>query len=637
MSRSTFAFEVDALSVGYRHRDGSINTVVKGVSLTLGRGKVLGVAGESGCGKSTAALASIGYRAGGMEVLNGTARLGEIDLLKLPLLKLRRLWGSKVVYVPQASSQTLTPALTIGKQLAEPMMLHLGIRGQELHDRQIGLLEEVGVPNPEAALRRYPHQFSGGQQQRINLAIALSCNPEVLILDEPTTGLDVTTQARIMKLLKRVIAEHQTAALLVSHDLPLLAETCDEVAIMYAGEVVEAGPAADLLAKPVHPYTKALLAAVPDPSGETALSGIPGAPPQGVVAGACAFAPRCAFVEDACTRTSPRLEQHGDAHSVRCLRANEQMALTIRERRSELRVVELTGPLLAVENLWCEYRSHGRTTPVVKGIGFEVAQGETLAIVGESGSGKSTLVRTIAGLHPPVAGTLTFDGATLPPNAAKRRRTVRRDMQIIFQNPDTSLNPRHDVLSLVARPMQLFQRELSRRDREARVLDILDQVNLPRSVARRYPGELSGGQKQRVAIARAFVANPKLILADEITSALDVSVQAAIINVLSELSAEHGTSVVFVSHDLALVRAVAHRALVLQHGNVRETGPVAQLFDSPRDEYTRELVKAIPTYGASDGAGARSGALSLSVDFAPTDLRAVPGRLDRFGEAPPVA
>ena len=599
MSTPTMALDVSALAVGYAQRDGSLNTVVRDVDLTLHRGKVLGVAGESGCGKSTVALASIGYRSGGMRVPNGKSLLGDIDLLDLPLAKLRRLWGSRVVYVPQASTLSLTPALTIGRQMAEPMRAHLGLRGQELRDRQLELLTEVGVPNPEAALRRYPHQFSGGQQQRISLAIALSCNPEVLILDEPTTGLDVTTQARIMRLIKRVVAEHQTAAMLVSHDLPLLSEVCDHVVIMYGGQVVEEGPAQALLKNPGHPYTKALLAAVPDPKGKRALSGIPGAPPHSVVDGACPFAPRCPDAIAQCVQGNPQLERVGDSHSVRCVRAFEEIVLQISDRRLQLGEVKDGPPLLRVEDVWCEYGSRRHPTSVVKGVSFEVARAETLAIVGESGSGKSTLARAIAGLHPTSSGSIHFEGLELATDAAKRQRTVRRDMQIVFQNPDMSLNPRHDVSILIARPMQLFERELSRRDREVRVLELLSQVNLPRSMAHRYPAELSGGQKQRVAIARAFAANPKLIFADEITSALDVSVQAAILSLLSALSAERGTSVVFVSHDLAVVRAVAHRALVLQEGVVREIGPVDRLFDFPEHDYTRELVNAIPSFGTS--------------------------------------
>jgi len=599
MRTPSVSLEISGLAVAYTQRDGSLNKVASGIDLTLHRGQVLGVAGESGCGKSTMALAAIGYRPGAMRVLSGKSQLSDIDLLSLPLKKLRQVWGSRVVYVPQASALALTPALTIGTQMAEPMRLHLGLGGSKLRERQIELLTEVGVPNPEAALRRYPHQFSGGQQQRINLAIALSCNPEVLILDEPTTGLDVTTQARIMRLLKRVVAEHQTAAMLVSHDLPLLAQICDHVAIMYGGQVVEAGPAGSLLTSPGHPYTKALLAAVPDPSGKRALSGIPGAPPHSVVESACPFAPRCRHVIDPCLQGNPQLESVGDSRSVRCVRAREQVVLTIKDRSLQLPEVKAGSPLLRVEDVWCDYGSRRHATSVVKGVSFEVAQAETLAIVGESGSGKSTLSRAIAGLHPRSSGSIQFEGIELAADAAKRPRAVRRDMQIVFQNPDMSLNPRHDVMSLIARPMQLFEGSLSRRDRDVRVRELLSQVNLPESMAHRYPAELSGGQKQRVAIARAFAANPKLILADEITSALDVSVQAAILSLLSALSAERGTSVVFVSHDLAVVRAVAHRALVLQEGVVREVGPVDRLFELPEHEYTRELVNAIPTFGAS--------------------------------------
>jgi peptide/nickel transport system ATP-binding protein len=598
MSTSSVALEISDLAVAYAQRDGSRNSVVSEVGLTLHRGRVLGVAGESGCGKSTMALAAIGYRPGAMRVTSGTSRLGDIDLLALPLSKLRQVWGSRVVYVPQASSLALTPALTIGAQMAEPMKLHLGLRSEELRSRQIELLNEVGVPNPEGALGRYPHQFSGGQQQRINLAIALSCNPEVLVLDEPTTGLDVTTQARIMRLIKRLVAQHQMATMLVSHDLPLLAQTCDEVAIMYGGQVVEAGPAAALLSRPAHPYTKALLAAVPDPSGRRALSGIPGAPPHSVVEDACPFAPRCRYATEQCVDGNPRLESVDASHAVRCVRAHEHVVLTITDR--PLQLAEVTaGSLLRVDDLWCEYRSHRQSTTVVKGVSFDVSGAETLAIVGESGSGKSTLIRAIAGLHQRSSGSIQFEGSELAADAAKRPRAVRRDMQIIFQNPDMSLNPRHDVMSLIARPMQLFDETLSRRDRAERVRELLLQVNLPRSMLHRQPGELSGGQKQRVAIARAFAANPKLILADEITSALDVSVQAAILTLLSKLSAERGTSVLFVSHDLAVVRAVAHRAMVLQQGEVREVGPVDQLFAFPKHDYTRELVNAIPMFGAT--------------------------------------
>jgi peptide/nickel transport system ATP-binding protein len=593
---TSVALEVRGLSVGYGQRNSAMKAVVSDVDFVLERGKILGMAGESGCGKSTTALAAIGYRPGAMQVPAGESKLGDIDLLNIPLAQLRRIWGSRIVYMPQASSNGLTPALTIGRQMAEPMEIHLGLKGRANHDRQVELLQEVGVPDPEAALRRYPHQFSGGQQQRINLAIALSCNPEVLILDEPTTGLDVTTQARIVKLLKRVIEKHQTAALFVSHDLPLLAEVADRIAIMYAGQVVESGPAGELMSSPEHPYTRALLAAVPDATGTRALAGIPGAPPPGVVDGACPFVPRCPFSIKSCSEANPNLLPLRPSHDVRCLRAGNYENYSINDRPPVLGAIEDSASLLSVDDVWCEYGSRGQSTPVVKGVTFSVAPGETLAVVGESGSGKSTLLRAVAGLHPRSSGEIQFDGATLAPDVGKRSRSMRRDVQIVFQNPDMSLNPRHDVMGLVSRPLQLFQPELSKADREERVRKILADVNLPESMVHRYPSELSGGQKQRIAIARAFVTNPRLILADEITSALDVSVQAAILDLLSKLSAEHGTSVVFVTHDLAVVRAVAHRALVLQKGVVREIGPVAQLFESPADDYTRELVDAIPMH-----------------------------------------
>jgi peptide/nickel transport system ATP-binding protein len=509
--------------------------------------------------------------------------------------------------------------------MAEPMEVHLGLKGRANYDRQVELLQEVGVPNPEAALRRYPHQFSGGQQQRINLAIALSCNPEVLILDEPTTGLDVTTQARIVKLLKRVIEKHQTAALFVSHDLPLLAEVADRIAIMYAGQVVESGPARELMSSPEHPYTRALLAAVPDATGTRALSGIPGAPPSGVVDGACPFVPRCPFSIKSCSESNPDLLPLRPSHDVRCIRAGNYEIHSVSDQPPVLGAIEDSAVLLSVDDVWCEYGSRGHSTPVVKGVTFSVAPGETLAVVGESGSGKSTLLRAIAGLHPRSGGEIQFEGATLAPDVGKRSRSMRRDVQIVFQNPDMSLNPRHDVMGLVSRPLQLFEPKLSKADREERVRKILTDVNLPDSMIHRYPSELSGGQKQRVAIARAFVTNPRLILADEITSALDVSVQAAILGLLSKLSSEYGTSVVFVTHDLAVVRAVAHRALVLQKGVVREIGPVAQLFESPADDYTRELVDAIPMYSPSGTPMAPASSRRPTASAPIPALRDVPG------------
>lgn len=593
------ALELQGLTVGYSQRHGGVNTVVWEVDLTLERGRVLGLAGESGCGKSTTALAAIGYRAGSTRILGGKAIVDGTNLLDLPLPKLRSFWGRRVVYVPQAAATALTPALPIGVQLAEPMTIHMGLSGNALRDRQVELLKEVGIPAPEAALKRYPHQFSGGQQQRITLAIALSCDPAVLILDEPTTGLDVTTQARISKLLAKVVADFDTAALYVSHDLTLLAQVADRIAVMYAGQIVEEAPAARILSEPSHPYTQALIAAVPDVSRPRTLTGIPGSPPASVTQDQCPFADRCPHVINACREGNPALVDASKDHVVRCVLVKRTASGSSARTPLKLAEIPIGQPVLSVHDVWCGYRSHGGAVPVVKGVSFEVAPRETLGIVGESGSGKSTLLRAIAGLHPASAGAIALKGEILAPKAAKRSRQVRRDMQIVFQNPDTSLNPRQSVSQLVGRPLQLFQAELSRADRTRRVGELLDAVKLPASLLHRYPADLSGGQKQRVALARAFASNPLLLLCDEVTSALDVSVQATILDLIAELSVSYGTSVIFVSHDLGVVRTIAHRALVLQHGEVREVGEVGALFANPSDPYTRELISSIPTFAPS--------------------------------------
>ncbi len=590
------ALSIRGLSVGYAQHDGSINTVVHDVTLDLERGKILGLAGESGCGKSTTALAAIGYRSGSTRILAGSSVLEGTDLLSLGVKQLRSIWGKRVVYVPQASATALTPALKIGRQLAEPLRVHLGLKGGALLERQVELLNEVGIPDPEAALKRYPHQFSGGQQQRVTLAIALSCNPDVLVLDEPTTGLDVTTQARISRLLTRVIAQYNTAAIYVSHDLTLLSQVSDRIAVMYGGQIAEQGPSAKIVGEPAHPYTKALMAAVPNVDAPRALSGIPGSPPPGATLDQCPFAARCDHVQEACRTTNPPLVDVSTDHVARCLFVRDVVREPLDLRPISLAVVPDQDPLLRVSDVWCEYEQHGIRLAVVKGVSFELGIGETLGIVGESGSGKSTLLKAIAGLHPRSQGQISFEGTELAPLVGKRSRAVRRDMQLVFQNPDTSLNPRQTVLQLVSRPLQLFRPEMKRPAREQKVRELLDAVKLPSTLLYRYPGDLSGGQKQRVALARAFSSDPRLLLCDEVTSALDVSVQATILELISELSKQFGTAVVFVSHDLGVVRTIAHRAIVLQHGVVRETARVDELFANPTNDYTRELIGAIPRF-----------------------------------------
>jgi peptide/nickel transport system ATP-binding protein len=588
------ALELRGLSVGYLQPDGGVNPVVWDVDLTLERGTIQGLAGESGCGKSTTALAAIGYRGGGVEISGGTSVIDGTDLLSLPTSKLRSFWGRRVAYVPQGASASLAPAMTVGAQLAEPLTTHLGLRGDDLRRRQVELFEQVGLPSPDAALRRYPHQFSGGQQQRITLAMALACNPSVLILDEPTTGLDVSTQARISKLLKRLVAEFDIAALYVSHDLTLLADIADRVAVMYGGQVVEEASARTIAARPSHPYTQALMSAVPDARRPRALRGIPGRPPLSVQMTECPFAPRCPYAIDACREANPPRVTVGPDHTARCIRVAAVQAVPLTVNPIALGEVTRAASILEVDDVWCEYGSRGGRATVVKGVSFAIAHGETLGIVGESGSGKSTLLRAIAGLHRPSAGAVRYEGDALAPLAVKRPRETRRDIQIVFQNPDSSLNPRQTVMQIVARPIRLFRPDVKGAAEEAEVRSLLEAMKLPASLLYRYPGELSGGQKQRVAIARAFASRPRLLLCDEVTSALDVSVQATILELIAELSRTSHTAVAFVSHDLAVVRTVAHRALVLQHGEVCETGETGELFAHPTHPYTRELIQSIP-------------------------------------------
>jgi peptide/nickel transport system ATP-binding protein len=585
------ALDVRDLSVGYARGDGGVSEVVWNVSLALEPGTITGLAGESGSGKSTTALAAMGYRSPGTRILGGSSLLDGVDLLTLDRRKLRTIWGRRISYVAQSATTALNPAIPVGRQLAQPLAVHMALRSAELRKRQIELLEEMGLPDPEAALSRYPFQFSGGQQQRIAIAIALSCAPQVLLLDEPTTGLDVTTQARISRLLRSLVSEMGVAALYVSHDLALLGTIADRLAVMYAGEVIEQSEARAVATTPRHPYTQALIAAVPSTHLGRAVAGIPGRPPAKVVHESCSFAPRCSHVLEACRLEHVELRDLGGGHRARCIRAEEIAArpAQVAALASATAAPEL---LLEVVEVSCRYAKAAEAA--VRSVSFDLVRGETLGIVGESGSGKSTLLRAITGLVPPTDGAIRLRGQELAASAVKRLRSVRRELQIVFQNPDSSLNPRHTVFETIRRPIRLFRDDVRRADERRAVVELVEAVKLPREVLHRYPVELSGGQKQRVAIARAFAARPSVLLCDEVTSALDVSVQATIIELVAELSAGFGTAVVFVSHDLAVVRTIASRALVMRNGEVCEEGETERLFAAPSHPYTRELLAAIP-------------------------------------------
>lgn len=586
----TAVLSVHDLAVAFRAPTGAQNVVLRDLSFELTPGTLLGLAGESGSGKSTAALTAMGFPIPGSVRLSGSVVFNGIDLLKQPVSALRTLWGSRIAYVAQDASQSLSPLMRVERLLAEPLGLHLGMRGDPARGRSIDLLTSVGIPNPESALRRFPHQFSGGQQQRIALAIALACEPDVLILDEPTTGLDVTTQAQIASLIRKLIAETNAAALMISHDLVLLATLCDELVIMYAGEVVERAAAAKVYSQPRHPYSAALLDAVPRVDEAGLVVGIPGLPASSVSEAECAFADRCRFADAKCRSSHPELLEVAPGHRVRCLLATSLGTITPqRHPPLDVAVSRATVPLLEVSSAHCSYRQ----THAVDSLSLTINPGETVALVGESGSGKSTALRAIAGLHPLDAGEMRFDGSLLEPRVARRPREVLQHIQIVFQDPHASLNPRHTVREIIERPLVLFH-GLSRADRRDRVRQLLNEVRLEPSMLERYPHQLSGGQKQRVAIARAFAAEPRLILCDEIVSALDVSVQASILELIAQLTSQHETAVLFVTHDLAVVRAIANRIYVMRSGRTLEEGTTADVFASPQSPYTRELLGAVP-------------------------------------------
>ena len=455
-------------------------------------------------------------------------------------------------------------------------------------------LASVHLPADPEFARRYPHQLSGGQQQRVTIATALVCEPPLVVLDEPTTGLDVVTQARILDEIDRLRRERGLAIVYVSHDLAVVSQIADRIAVMYAGRIVEEGRAADMLTRPRHPYTRGLVASIPDHLHPRRLEAMPGiAVGVGERPSGCAFAPRCPIKVEACDATMPELVEIGAGEERAllrmaanpCSRAGATVAGCLRPRAG-CRCSRSKG-LRAVHG--------GRREQVVAAddVSFELAEGECVALVGESGSGKTTIARCVAGLHAPAAGAILLDGEQLGPRAKGRSREQRRRIQIVFQNPYDSLNPRHRVGDAIARPARVL-RDLSRAEAAAEVVRLLERVRLPARLAQRFPGELSGGERQRVAIARALAANPDLLVCDEITSALDVSVQAAVLELLAELRTDLRLSLLFITHDLGVVATIADRVLVLDGGVVCEQGSVDDVIERPQNEYTRRLVASAP-------------------------------------------
>ncbi len=563
--------------------------VVSEISFAVQAGEVLGLVGESGSGKSTVALALLGHARRGLRITAGQVLLDGQNLLALPPGDLRAVRGARVSYVPQDPSSALNPTLRVGTQLREALRVHAGVIDNPA-DRVAQVMQEAYLDATPEMLRRYPHQLSGGQQQRITLAMAFACRPSLIVLDEPTTGLDVSTQRHVLDTVRSMCRSYGVAAVYVSHDLAVVSGLVSDVAVMYAGRIVEIGPTARLFREPVHPYTRGLIEAVPSPERAEALTGIDGQQPRPGRRGAgCSFAPRCGHAIGDCTTEDPEPVVIA-GRSVRCLRVWDIQA-TRPERAAAVACPPATteAPTLSVRGICASYGS----TPVLFDVGLEVPPRACVAVVGESGSGKTTLARCVAGLHSNWTGEITFQGAPLARGARQRGKDVLQRVQYIFQNPYTSLNPRKTVGQIVAQQLEQFV-DLPFRERSARVVQVLEDVSLGGDFLSRYPDQLSGGERQRVAIARALVVQPDLLICDEVTSSLDVSVQAIIVELLRRIQQERQLAMIFITHNLALVRSIAQSAVVLCEGAVAESGSVEQVLERPVNPYTIRLMEDVP-------------------------------------------
>jgi peptide/nickel transport system ATP-binding protein len=603
--------QVRGVSVDYWSQDRWVN-VIDRISFDIQTGESVGLVGESGCGKTTMLYSMVGYVRPNSRIREGSVLFQGEELLTQPKSKLQHIRGKLISIVPQNPTTALSPGMRIGKQITETLEAHhWKSEKYDVENYAIELLKMVSLPSPEKILPKYPHQISGGQQQRVLIAMAISCNPKLLLLDEPTTGLDVTTQAQILDLLTELRSVTGMSMLYVTHNLGVVAQICDRIGVMYAGYLVEVATRHTLFRYPSHPYTQGLISAVPrisTPNVKQSLI-LKGLLNRSELPAGCPFAPRCDFVLPRCLEETQELISIERDHQIACWRWQEIPSFTERISRITGEVPQQSisegwkdqRSLLTIENLQVGYTTEriGRTfkrkpKAVVEEITLDIRPGETFALVGESGSGKTTVARAVSGLLPYVSGIMNIeDRYDLKVSMRKRSDDMLRSVQYIFQNPDASLNPRQRVSLIVGRPLQKFFK-LSGEELRQKVIRLLADVHLDAGFYDRFPDELSGGERQRIAIARALAAEPKLLLCDEVLSALDVSVQANILKLLAELQVERGIAFLFISHDLAIVRSLAHRVGVMYWGMLFETGRVEEVFNPPYHPYTYLLLSAVP-------------------------------------------
>ncbi len=588
--------EIKDLSVRYVTMDGT-SEAVSNVNLTIGRGETLGLVGETGAGKTTTALSILNLLpTPPAEITSGEILFDGADILKMNDTEIRAIRGKQISMIFQDPMTALNPIFTVEYQIAEVISIHEHCSAAEAVKKAQETLEMVGIPAFRG--KEYPHQFSGGMKQRVVIAMALACSPKLLIADEPTTALDVTIQAQVLDMMSELKENIGSSMLLITHDLGVVAETCDKVAIMYAGEIVENGTLEDIFNACSHPYTKGLFGSLPSlDRDERRLRPIHGMMPDPAhLPEGCRFHPRCPYADERCRTERPPVIGLTDTHQCRCFHADQVSAPEPAEDAAAVQVRDETPrkPLLEVVGLKKYFKTGGGMLHAVDDVTFTIDEGRTLGVVGESGCGKSTLGRTVLGLLSATDGHILYRGQDITAAKGKQRRALQKQMQIIFQDPYSSLNPRYCIFELIADPLKTYRLCGSKEELQKRVFELMDIVGLARRYAYVYPHELDGGRRQRVGIACALSLDPQLIVCDEPVSALDVSIQAQVLNLLQDLQEERGLTYIFVTHDLSVVKHISDDILVMYVGSMVEKCPSKKLFEKPYHPYTKGLLSAIP-------------------------------------------